>query len=80
MRIPTRDLLVLLKREFASQAALEQEVESINDLLVQAESSGQFCVAHELVTRNRITAKPRKILRAIRYTELKPFWFLINKN
>lgn len=80
MKTPNRDLLVLLKNEFASQRAIEQEVETINDILVQAESMEQFCIAHELVERNRITSRPKKILRAVRFSELKPFRFLINKN
>jgi hypothetical protein len=80
MMMPSRDLLVLLKNEFASQQAMEREVASINHILVQAESFEQFCVAHELATRRCITAKPKKILRAIRFTELEPFHFLINKN
>lgn len=80
MKMPTRDLLVLLKNEFMSQRALDHEVECLNDILRTAESDEQFCVAHELVNRNRITVKPKKILRAIRYSELKAFRFLINKN
>jgi hypothetical protein len=80
MKMPTRDLLVLLKNEFMSQRALDHEVECLNDILRTAESDQQFCIAHELVNRNRITAKPRKILKAIRYSELKAFRFLINKN
>ena len=80
MKMPTRDLLVLLKNEFMSQRALDHEVECLNDILRTAESDSQFCVAHELVNRNRITAKPRRILKAIRYSELRPFRFLINKN
>jgi len=80
MKMPTRDLLVLLKNEFMSQRALDHEVECLNDILRTAESDEQFCVAHELVNRNRITDKPRRILKAIRYSELKPFRFLINKN
>jgi len=80
MKMPTRDLLVLLKNEFMSQRALDHEVECLNDILRTAESDEQFCVAHELVDRNRITAKSRKILKAIRYSELRPFRFLINKN
>lgn len=80
MKMPTRDLLVLLKNEFMSQRALDHEVECLNDILRTAESDEQFCVAHELVDRNRITAKPRRILKAIRYSELKPFRFLVNKN
>jgi hypothetical protein len=80
MKMPTRDLLVLLKNEFMSQGALDHEVECLNDILRTAESDEQFCIAHELVNRNQITAKPRRILKAIRYSELKPFRFLINKN
>jgi len=80
MKTPNRDLLVLLKNEFASQRAIEQEVECINHILIQAESPKQFCLAHELVTRHRITANPKKILRAVRFSELKAFTFLINKN
>ena len=80
MKNPNRDLLVLLKNEFVSQQAIQHEVECINHILVQAESFEHFCQAHELVERNRITSKPKKILRAIRFSELKPFRFLINKN
>ena len=80
MRTPNRDLLVLLKNEFASQRSIEHEVECINHILVRAESMEQFCLSHELVDRNHITSKPKAILRAIRFAELKPFRFLINKN
>ena len=80
MKMPNRDLLVLLKSEFMSQQAIEHEVECLNDMLRRSESDEQFCIAHELVDRNRITSKPKKILKAIRYTELKQFRFLINKN
>jgi hypothetical protein len=80
MKIPNRDLLVLLKNEFSSEQAIEHEVRLINHILVKAESPEQFCIAHELVTRHRITSKPKKILQAIRVAELKPFRFLINKN
>ena len=33
MKMPNRDLLVLLKNEFMSQQAIEQEVECLNDML-----------------------------------------------
>ncbi len=78
--MPNRDLLVLLKNEFMSQQAIDHEVECLNDILLIAESDEHFCVAHELVNRNRITSKPTRILKAIRFSELKPFRFLINKN
>lgn len=80
MKMPTRDLLVLLKNEFMTQRAIDHEVECLNDILRTAESDEQFCRAHELVDRNRITSKPKKIRNAIRYVELRPFRFLINKN
>ncbi len=80
MKMPNRDLLVLLKSEFMSQRAIEQEVECLNDLLRTTESDEQFCIAHELVDRNHITSNAKKILKAIRFTELKQFRFLINKN
>jgi len=80
MKTPNRDLLMLLKNEFASEKAIEYEVKRINHILVQAESPEQFCVAHELVTRHRITSNSARILKAIRFAELKAFQFLINKN
>lgn len=80
MKMPNRDLLVLLKNEFMSQQAIDHEVECLNDMLHQAESEEQFCIAHELVDRNSITSKAKKILKAVRFSELKPFRFLINKN
>ncbi len=80
MKMPNRDLLVLLKSEFMSQKAIEQEVECLNDMLRSTESDDQFCKAHELVDRNRITGNPKRILKAIRFTELRQFRFLINKN
>ena len=80
MKMPNRDLLVLLKSEFMSQQAIEQQVECLNDMLRRTESDEQFCIAHELVNRNRITSNPKKILKAIRFSELRQFRFLINKN
>jgi len=77
---PNRNLLVLMRNQFMSRQAIEQEVESINEILLQTESLQQFCIAHELVDRNRITSKSKKILNAIRIAELKPFRFLICKN
>jgi hypothetical protein len=76
----TNSTMLLAFEDVTSQRAIEQEVENINDMLAQAECPERFCMAHELVIRNRITSKPKKILRAIRCVELKPFSFLINKN
>ncbi len=80
MKNSNRNLLVLLKNEFMSEQAIEQEVECLNEILLEKESPEQFCIVHELVDRNRISSKPKKILQAVRSLELKPFRFLINKN
>ena len=77
---PKRDILVIVKDQFLSEQAIEHEVECLNEILRIAESNEEFCIAHELVDRNRISHKPQRILKAIRFTELKPFRFLINKN
>jgi hypothetical protein len=80
MKNPNRNLIVLLKGEFISEQAIEQEVEHLHGLLFSIESPEQFCRAHELVDRNRITSKKFRILRETRYSQLRPFRFLINKN
>lgn len=80
MKGPNRDLLVLLRNEFMSQQALDHEVECLHHLLRVAESDEKFCIAHELVDRNSITNKMKRIVKATRFKELKPFRFLINKN
>lgn len=80
MKNPGRDLLVLLKQDFLNKQAVERELESLNEILQTTESSYQFCKVHEFVDRNYITSKSSTILKAIRFVELKPFRFLINKN
>ena len=75
-----RDIMVLLKHEFMTEHAIQQEVETLNKILVQTESSEAFCVAHELVDRNRITSKKKRILKESHFFNLRPFRFLINKN
>jgi len=81
MKTPNRDLLVLLKNEFASQQAIEHEVECLNHILVQTESLEHFCRVHELVERFQITSKSRRIIRTIRRGgEMRAFTFLLNKN
>jgi hypothetical protein len=80
INLPNRDLLVLIRLEHLTEQAVMDEVQQINNLLRLTETSEKFCIAHELVDRNRITSRSRKILEAIREEELKPFRFLINKN
>lgn len=80
MKQKNREILVVVKHDFVSQAALEKEKEWLNEMLIIAETPQQFCTAHELVNRNRITQNKRKILNAVKHSELKPFRFLIGKN
>ena len=75
-----RNLLVVLKSGFMSEEAIEQQVEFINTILFTVESADRFCIAHELVDRNRITSDRNKILKEANYRNLRTFRFLINKN
>lgn len=75
-----RDLLLLMKTPSASDKAFEKHVEALHKVLLRVECNDAFCAAHELATRNRITQKRVRIIRAISAAELKPFHFLINKN
>lgn len=75
-----RDLLVLYKADVFNEDLLQREVENLHQILLNVERSDIFCLAHELVTRNKITQKAKTILRATRHIRLKPFQFLINKN
>lgn len=59
---------------------IEQEVSCLNDILHEVESADCFCIAHELVNRNRITNRKNKILRASQQRVLDSFCFLLNKN
>ncbi|HEX7906380.1 MAG TPA: hypothetical protein VF487_21045 [Chitinophagaceae bacterium] len=80
MKSSKRDILVVVKNQFISDDAIEQEVEYLNEILRNTESPEQFCIAHELVDRNRITRKEKKMLKEANYFHLRPFRFLINKN
>lgn len=80
MRSPKRDILVVVKNQFISDDAIEQEVGCLNEILRQAESADNFCLAHELLDRTSITQKKKRILKESGYYRLRPFRFLINKN
>lgn len=82
MKTPNREreLVLLSKTALMSERALEKELVSLEGLFLYAESATAFCQTHELVTRNSITSKKER-LKIIYYThQLKPFWFLLNKN
>lgn len=71
-----RDILVLHQRA----AVTAEELNHLHTILHQVETAENFCTVHELVDRNRITRRPKKILRESRFYFLRPFRFLINKN
>ena len=82
MKTPDRDLLVLMKDEFATEQFMEQELEQLNSLLFHYETMDNFCIAHEVfdVNKYKIIRKSKTIQRIARQQELKPFQFLCNKN
>jgi hypothetical protein len=80
MKNYNRDLLLLYKTEVYSEDLLQHEVECLHQILLNVEGNDVFCMAHELVTRSKITDKAKAILKAVKHSTLKPFYFLINKN
>ena len=82
MKSPNRDLLVLLKNEFMSEQAIEEEVERLNALLFHVESVHTFCVAHEIIDLNKfkIYQDQKTVMHVIRQKETKPFQFISNMN
>ena len=80
MKETNREILVVVKHDFISQSAIDKEMVWLNEIFLTAESPQNFCTAHELVNRNRITQNKKKILNAVKHSELKPFRFLIGKN
>lgn len=82
MKTSNRDLLVLLKDESMSNQAIEHEVEQLNEMLFHAESTENFCTANELIDLNRykIVQDQKLLVQVMHQNELKPFFFLCNKN
>lgn len=82
MKTPNREreLVLLSKTALMSEKALEKELISLEHIFLYAESDAAFCQTHELVLRNDITSKRSKLINVYRHHELKPFWFLVNKN
>ena len=80
MKHPNREIVLLLKTGKMSDEALGKELDKLEIVLFQTESTSIFCKTHELVDRNRISSNRKKILKASISSQLKPFRFLINKN
>ncbi len=81
MKTPDRDLLVLMRDEFATEQFMAHELEKLNNLLYRYETPENFCVAHEVFDLNhyKILSGARQIQRVVRKQELKPFQFLFKK-
>jgi len=82
MKASNRDLLVLLKDESMSNQAIEQEVESLNELLHDVESAEEFCRVNEVIDmkRYKIHRDQKSLVQVMYQPELKPFVFLSNMN
>ena len=82
MKTPNREreLVLLSKTAQMSEKALEKELINLEHLFLYAESETAFCQTHELVLRNHITAKRSRLIKVYHSHQLKPFWFLMNKN
>jgi hypothetical protein len=82
MKVPNRDMLVLVKDEFLSDDSIQHELEKINRLLVSFETSENLCAAHEVFDLNsyKKVTKIFKLQQILNTEELKPFMFIINKN
>lgn len=75
-----RDIILLLHDSAMQEREIELAVKNLHQMITAVETAEAFCEAHELVARNRITQKKFKIIDAISQKNLKPFYFLINKN
>lgn len=82
MKMPNRDILVLVKEDDLNEDAIEFELEQLNNLLLNFETIDNLCVAHEIadLNRYRIHVQPKQIRPVMSNKELKPFIFIINKN
>ena len=82
MKTPNREreLVLLSKTAMMSEKALEKELISLEELFQYAESEAAFCKTHELVHRNKISSKKERLINIYYQHQLKPFWFLLNKN
>jgi hypothetical protein len=82
MKTKNRDLLVLLKDDFRTEQAIENELERLNELLLRTETILNFCVANEILDFNRykVYQEYNKIVKVLSQDKLKPFQFICNKN
>ena len=75
-----KNLLVLFKAGLLNEKAIQHEMDCLNEILSFIDTKEQFCIAFELLDRNRIHSNKEKILKESRPLRLRAFRFLINKN
>ena len=80
MKPNDHQILILTRHHSLPEWAIEKEMERVHEMLLIIETPARFCIAHELVNRNYITQNKKRILKAIKYSELRAFRFLIGKN
>ena len=75
-------MLVLVKDEHMNEKSMERELEQLNNLLFHFETIETFCTAHEIfdINRHKTLHRLTSIQRIVRQKELKPFFFICNKN
>lgn len=82
MKMPNRDLLVLVKDNHLSEKAMENELEQLNQLLLHFETFENFCIAHEVFDMNKFKRlRDAKLMRKlVNQKEIEPFVFICNMN
>ena len=82
MKKTKRDLLVVFKHELMSESAIQEEINSIGDLLTPVEKVDSLVVCHELIDLNTFKQYNNHLVvkRTIRQQTLEPFVFLYCKN
>jgi len=73
-------LLVVYCKKNESGLVAKPDPDILQQILLTVFTPEQFCISHELVNRNRITRRAKKILQEAAYSGMRPFRFLINKN
>ena len=77
-----RDLILLKRDEQSTGLSIQREIDRINMLLFQIETSPSYYTSYELIDVNRykVLHDNVTISKALKPKGLKPFQFLINRN
>ena len=73
-------LLVVYCKKNETGLVAKPDPEVLQQILQTVFTPEQFCISHELVNRNRITRRAKRILKEAAFSGMRPFRFLINKN